>query len=122
MLFLRKFCNENEILKGRKWITKIVEHTIQNDGYNCGVFVCIFLKLFFEGKSLFFDCDENKMEKYRLSINAKLKENTSNSFCSICSFDIIEDDEFLKCNCFHKYHYKCIKDNDAIFVNCPQCF
>lgn len=110
----------NDTLNKRKWKFSKIEHSIQIDGFNCGVFVCIFIERFFKRKSLKFEFSDESLIEYRFRMNTELKKNSLIKFCSLCSFNLKPTEEYLKFDCIHKYHLKC-SGRKNIFDNCPQC-
>ncbi|CAF0935905.1 unnamed protein product [Brachionus calyciflorus] len=89
-----KFANDYPYLAKKKWKLDNIDHPIQTDGSNCGVYVCRFLEEIINGKKKFiFDNSPGELIRYRQKICYVLKTNSSKNFCSFCGRTISQTDE-----------------------------
>ena len=120
MYFIKKF--------NRKLVLKKKQHSKQKDSINCGIFVCLFLKQFLEGKELKVDNSKSFLEKQRTFISYLLKQNSQKSFCSYCGCDFNIEQKVLKFECEHRFHEICLDFRIRITLDlskekfdCPIC-
>lgn len=120
-----KFANDYPYFAKKKWKLDNIDHPIQTDGSNCGVYVCRFLEEIMNGKKKFiFDNSPGELIRYRQKICYVLKTNSSKNFCSFCGRTISQNDEVLKDNCSHLYHLNCNANELKSKKNfiCPLCY
>ncbi|CAF0878791.1 unnamed protein product [Brachionus calyciflorus] len=107
-----------------------IEHSLQKDSINCGVFVCFFLNQLLNNKPLIINNSIKNIFDYRMLIMNVLKGFSAKSFCSYCGENLTEKDDVLYGNCNHKYHNECklfkekysLKLKEFEEFDCPICF
>nr|XP_022306025.1 uncharacterized protein LOC111112653 isoform X4 [Crassostrea virginica] len=111
----RYLLNWSAFLRGKKmekdvpWILNIKEHTIQSDGYNCGVFCLMFAERFVKNQSLK-GIVSMELERERRQIAESLLQHEMylKDACPCCGLEI-PDAEMIPCLCcersFHKKSY-----------------
>lgn len=120
----KNFCKSIPVFLNKKWKIETINHSIQRDSNNCGVYVCQFLKLLLKGKELFFEDSPDDLKKLREEINLTFKKNSLKNYCSFCGNTLNIEEEMLSTNCNHHYHANCsamILKSKLNFY-CPLCF
>ncbi len=101
--------------------SKIVNHQLQTDDYNCGVFVCYFYATMIENKFPNFDIKID-IDDYRTHIKEIFKSNSYIKACCSCgkTLSIISNvfKNVKKFDCGHKFHISCI---NQCFNDCQVC-
>jgi hypothetical protein len=107
--------------KNLKLKSKIVNHQLQTDDYNCGVFVCYFYATMIENKFPNFDIKID-IDDYRTHIKEIFKSNSYIKACCSCgkTLSIISNvfKNVKKFDCGHKFHISCI---NQCFNDCQVC-
>jgi len=108
-------------LKNYNFSPKKVDHQLQTDGYNCGVFVCYFYEILV-GKNLQNFQKKTNIDQYRISIIEILKSNSDIKACCLCgkTLGVINNvfKNVKKFGCGHKFHLSCIRQCTN---NCKSC-
>lgn len=116
------FSNYRKEFKDKKWNLRKIRHPIQNDGVNCGVFVCMFFK-----KLLITRKDENDLNLYeespyryrKIIFDEFYKENikfvNNVVLCCACGKKDAKA-KLIGFNCIHSYHPTCLNER-----KCEQC-
>lgn len=105
-----------------------IGHQVQQDSYNCGVFVCYFFVLLLNKKLDDFNI-EIKIDDYRKAIIERISEQSKITRCCFCKKEaknsIIKDlfmDSLIKFEkCSHIFHKKCLLDNNLSNNVCISC-
>ena len=121
----KKFCSNYEYLAKINWKMGEIQHPIQKDGNNCGVFVCRFYEQLVSGRKIIsFDNSLQESMKYRKRMCFEFKRKSKLNFCTFCAKDIQLSDEILKTACRHRYHADCRELNleNKNEFKCPICF
>lgn len=119
-----RFSESIPIFKKKTWKFGQLNHSIQRDSINCGVYVCKFFELLINKKPLQFDDSLNELKIYREKMNILFRNNSKTNYCSFCGDNLKKDDDILKNSCFHRYHSDCslVKLKSKQNFICPICF
>lgn len=99
----------------KNWNPVNIDHLLQDDSYNCGLYIIYFFQNICENKSL---KTYKNMDVFRNEIKSMLLEKSSNikDKCIYCNEDV--KDNYFKCNmCLRFSHTKCILSADEISNN-----
>lgn len=106
-----------------EWRVDFKQHILQEDGFNCGVFIIYFFECLVKGRSLVCPCD---MNLYRQQIKKLIIKNSDNMKyrCFLCARETTDTDS-IKCKfCHRSIHKKCLaleKDFHMTFDMCELC-
>ena len=120
-----KFSESIPFLSKKKWHLKKISHPKQRDSFNCGVYVCKFLKLILEKKrELQFKDSLEDLKEFREEINTTFKQYSIENFCSFCGSALKLGEVTFQNDCFHRYHSECpeLKLKSKLNFFCPLCF
>jgi len=115
-----KFANSSIRLKTTQFTKVKLNHQIQQDSYNCGVFVCYFFEILItKNYALFNRCID--IQKYRTYIQKRLREFSNIKICCICQLQDKKENPFIRkfkpslkvLKCKHKFHIDCLKQNSC---------
>uniref|UniRef100_A0A1I8HHF3 ULP_PROTEASE domain-containing protein n=1 Tax=Macrostomum lignano TaxID=282301 RepID=A0A1I8HHF3_9PLAT len=105
--------------------------TMQNDGYSCGVFVCLYATAVATGSPLHFRNDTGSLKKYRCHIWQVIQnysQGGSQATCSTCN-RMVPDAcarnrtiDWIECpSCLNWYHDKCVASGPTDTFICSSC-
>ena len=125
VLNLKNSCKE--LNKINFTLLKII-HQIQQDSYNCGVFVCHFFDLLVNGKLQNFNTEIN-IDAYRNVILKRISEHSKITRCCFCKNvaknsrikDLFTDSLIKYEKCPHIFHKKCLLEKKISNKACISC-
>jgi hypothetical protein len=100
----------------KQWSSNNLNHSIQEDNINCGVYICFFATNLLCGQSSL-DIHKKDIILYRIKIKQTLQKNST--FKSCCKCDkvslIKKNDKWIKTkSCLHRFHGECLNTSTDI--------
>ena len=113
------FLRSTKTFKKKKFSHRIYTHQPQRDGCNCGVFICSFFQILLVNNPNLFENEVN--DSFRSEILKKIQSKSYIDVCCVCKkkhtliSSVFKNASFIKLNCGHVFHQKCLKSNSCVF-------